>query len=97
MYKIYTIYQHNFDNSLPYIKRNTFKLDKTDKVEETKDGLIHITLVDAHQSGHNGDWYDSHEYGYLTFEQAKKALIKRSKEDAKKELDHIKSLSDEGK
>jgi len=88
-----TLYQFNFDYTMPYISKKTFKVEKKDKVEEGKDGYVKLTLVDDYQNGHNGDWEDSWESGYKTFEQAKKALIKLSKEDAKKELDHIKALS----
>lgn len=84
-----TVYQFNFEYTLPYISKKTIKVEKKDKVVDADDGFVRITLVDDYQNGHNGDW----ESGYKTFEQAKKALIKKSKEDAKKELDHIKALT----
>lgn len=88
-----TLYQFNFDYVMPYISKKTFKVKKTDTVVEENDGFVKVTLVDDYQNGHNGDWEDSWEKGYKTFEQAKKALIERSKEDAKKELDHIMALT----
>ena len=89
-----TLYQIKFDNYLPYIKKNTFKLDKNDKIEFGKNGFVSITLVDACVSGHNGDYYDDHEGGYKTFKQAQKHMIKKSKENAKKELEYIKALKE---
>jgi hypothetical protein len=90
-----TLYQLNFDyDDTPYIRKKTFKLDEKDKVKEYKNGGVELTLVDAIESGHNGDWSDDHENGYKTFKQAKDALIKRSKEDFKKEMAHIKSLKE---
>lgn len=88
-----TLYQFNFDYTMPYISKKTIKVEKKDKVVEDAGGYISITLVDNYQNGHNGDWEDERECGYKTFEQAKKALIKLSKEDAKKEIDHIKALT----
>lgn len=89
-----TLYQLNFDYHSPYIRKKTFKLDEKDKIEEGESGYVHITLVDSYQNGHNGDWEDEDESGYKTFKQAKFALVKRSKADAKKEMDHIMSLKE---
>ncbi len=89
-----TLYQLIYEYTYPFIKKKTFKLDKRDKVEFKDGGFISITLVDSYQNGHNGDWEDDYESGYTTFEQAKTALIKYSKERAKKELDYIKALKE---
>ena len=88
-----TLYQFNFDYTMPYVSKKTIKVEKKDTVAKGKDGYLQVKLVDNYQNHHNGDWEDEYESGYETFEQAKKALIKRSKADAKKELDHIKALT----
>jgi hypothetical protein len=89
-----TIYQLNFDYHDPRIVKRTFTLDPSDKIKDGANGSVEVTLVDAQQSGHNGDWYDDHEYGFQTFKHAKASLIRRVKSDFKKEMDHIKSLKE---
>lgn len=89
-----TLYQPIWEHTCPYVKKKTFKLDKKDKVEFKDDGFIGITLVDEYQNGHNGDWEDEHEYGYTTFEQAKRSLLKHAKEEAQKKIKYIKLLKE---
>ena len=90
-----TLYQINLEyGDYPRILKKTFKLDAKDKIIIDKNGHTQITLVDACQSGHNGDWYDDHESGYQTFKQAKLAFLKRSKEKFEKLIEQIKALKE---
>lgn len=95
MSKEVTIYQINLEyHDYPRILKKTFKLDEKDGLVIDKDGYTQITLVDACVSGHNGDYYDDHEYGYQTFKQAKLAFLKQTKEKFKKFIEKINDLSE---
>jgi hypothetical protein len=94
MDKEVTIYQLNFDYTLPRIIKKLIKIEKKDKLKCEKNGKIEITLVDAWESPHNGDFSDEHEYGYKTFTQAKTALIKFVKKEYCQEIKHINGLKE---
>lgn len=73
------------------IKKEIITLSKEDSVKNT-DGYIAITLKDACQSGHNGDWYDDHINGFETFKLAKNEMINRVKVQIQKLKDKIKQI-----
>ena len=75
---IIEIYQINMDSYSKHITKKVFVLGDRDKLE-IKEGYVSITLVDNYQNGHNGNWEDEHESGYLTFELAKKDMLKTLK------------------
>jgi len=92
---LYVLKAHNYDGSR-YIEKKTVEITKDDKVQNTK-GIIAITLTDACQSGHNGDWYDEHVNGFETYKLAQKALIEYIKDqikELKKRIDTVKNTKE---
>lgn len=87
------IYQINMESYSKHITKRRFELGDRDKLE-IKDGYVSITLVDNYQNGHNGNWEDEHESGYLTFELAKKDLLKTLKCRYEADVARVKALKD---
>lgn len=89
-----TFYEIVYEYQYPHIKKKTVAISKNDKVEYGNDGSVSITLKDAWESPHNGDWSDEHLYGYKTFVQAKRGLAKEAQEEYKKRIKHINKMKE---
>jgi hypothetical protein len=90
---LFVLKSSNYDGNL-IIKKQTFKIEKKDKLEIYSDGFVRITLVDAWQNGHNGDYENDYVGGHTTFENAKKYLLKKEKETYTKRIEYIKSMEE---
>lgn len=93
--EIYILEGHYFDPCHPKtIIKKVIKKDKDVLVKEGANGRIDITIKDAYQNGHNGDWEDDHIVGYKTFNDAKKVMLEQLKEMYKDKLEEIKLLEE---
>lgn len=81
------------ENYSKHIIKRRFELGDRDKLE-IKDGYVSITLVDNYHNGHNGNWEDEHESGYLTFELAKKDMLKTLKCRYEADIARVKALKE---
>lgn len=97
MKKELTFYCPSSYHGYAHIKKKTISYDDSDantKVVIEADGAIKITYVDACESGHNGDFYDGHDYGWITYKKEKADLIRYENKRHKESLEYLRKLKE---